>query len=618
MPDLSGAPESASPTALAAGPVTQGWAAPAGGSTTLELLGHLAEAIHSTLDLESVLQSVTDTATRLAGAAFGAFFYDASEDDGDGDVFHLVVLSGAERDAFAAMPAPRITALFQPTFDDRETVRIADVTADPRFSALPPGHLALRSYLATPVTGRDGQGLGALLFGHPDPDVFSAIAETRVTAVAAAAAIAVENARLFEREQAARERAEWLAFATSWLNAVTASLATATSAREALLAVRNCTLAHGTDGLIGIGFVEGGTTLALHSPHPTDDDPTLPWSPVGPDLGRFADLTATGAVAWPTRSALEAAHPDIAAALPEARALVALPLQGSLPQRGALVSFWAHEREFSAESLRIIQSAADQVAASLQRIAHRHGEQAARDQLRRRLVELTEVSRLLQRSLLPQHLAEPDGLDIAVRYVPAAADAEVGGDWYDVVSSPDGTVTVVVGDVEGHSYAAATVMGEISSALRAYLSEGHPVDVALELLNPTVELAEVLVTCCLVNIDPRTGEVAIARAGHPLPIVRTAAGTRELEVAGGPPLGIPGADWPVTRVTARAGDRVVLYTDGLVERRRASMEERTALLADTVAGCAGPAAECADAVLAAMGTEAGDDTALVVADLLAR
>ncbi|MEQ6902139.1 GAF domain-containing SpoIIE family protein phosphatase [Nocardioides sp. YIM 152588] len=608
MTELSGAPEGARILALPAfapGPTPPGEGA--------DLVLHLAEAIHSSLDLEAVLQSVTDAATGLAGAEFGAFFYNAV--DGNGDMYHLVVLSGADREAFASMPAPRITPLFHPTFSGTETVRIEDLATYAGDADLPPGHLPLRSYLATPVIGRDGVVIGALLFGHAMPGAFTATSEERVKAVAAAAAIAVENARLFEREQASRERAEWLVFATSWLNSVTSALATATTAHEALLAVRNCTLVHGTPGLIGVGFADRSRTVGLHSPHPTDLDPTATWSSRGPDLSRFAALTRSGPVAYPTRAALEAAHPDLAAALPTVKALAALPMTGESRRHGALVSCWGVEREFGAESLRVIQSAADQVATSLQRIEHRRGEQAARDQLRRRLVELTEVSRLFQRSLLPQHLAEPDGLDVAVRYEPAADDAEVGGDWYDLVAAPDGSVTLVVGDVEGHSYSAATVMGEVSSALRAYLAEGHPVDTALTLVNPTVELAGVLVTCCLVNIDPATGAVEIARAGHAHPVVRDAVGTRELEVAGGPPLGLPGSVWPVTTLSARPGDRLVLFTDGLVERRGIDLDDRMALLVGQVADCDGDAASCATAVLERMG-RVGDDVALVVADLL--
>ncbi len=102
----------------------------------LHVFVSMTEAINSDLDLDRVLQAVTDAGTRLSGARFGAFFYNSVE--GDQEVFDLFVLSGAPAEAFAHLPDPRITELFAPTFSGAETVRIDDVEADPRVVHLPP------------------------------------------------------------------------------------------------------------------------------------------------------------------------------------------------------------------------------------------------------------------------------------------------------------------------------------------------------------------------------------------------------------------------------------------------------------------------------------------------
>ncbi|MDB5824153.1 MAG: hypothetical protein JWR21_2857 [Herminiimonas sp.] len=183
----------------------------------LELLHRTGKIVSSTLDLHDLVQSITDTATHLSGASFGAFFYSVTDDHGD--AMQLYTLSGAPREAFASFGLPRPTALFGPTFAGAPTIRSGDITKDPRYGrsaphhGMPPGHLAVRSYLATPVISRTGKTLGGLFFGHPAPDMFSERTERIVVGVAAQAAIAIDNAQLYESAQKAREEAERLASA---------------------------------------------------------------------------------------------------------------------------------------------------------------------------------------------------------------------------------------------------------------------------------------------------------------------------------------------------------------------------------------------------------------------
>ncbi len=171
----------------------------------LEMLNRTGQALVSTLDLETLLQAITDAGTELAGARFGCFFYKAQDERGDS--LQLYTLSGASRAEFERLGNPRSTAVFRPAFDGEGPVRSSDITRDPRFAALGPGRgmpggqMAVRSYLAVPVVSRSGTVLGGLLFGHPDAGVFTERTERIIAGVAAQAAIAMDNARLYEVAQ---------------------------------------------------------------------------------------------------------------------------------------------------------------------------------------------------------------------------------------------------------------------------------------------------------------------------------------------------------------------------------------------------------------------------------
>ncbi|MGH8496992.1 MAG: PAS domain-containing protein [Gammaproteobacteria bacterium] len=179
-----------------------------------ESLNDVARAL-SSLDLQSVLQRATDAATRLTGAKFGAFFHNVTDDKGES--YLLYTLSGAPREAFDKFGLPRNTPVFAPTFRGEGVVRIEDVRADPRYGKNPPhrgmprGHLPVRSYLAVPVVSSSGEVLGGIFFGHPEIGVFTERAERIALGIAAHAAVAIDNARLFrsvQEEIAERKQAE--------------------------------------------------------------------------------------------------------------------------------------------------------------------------------------------------------------------------------------------------------------------------------------------------------------------------------------------------------------------------------------------------------------------------
>jgi PAS domain S-box-containing protein len=177
-----------------------------------ETLNSVGRVLAAELDFQKLVQSVTDAGTAVCGAAFGAFFYNVEDPAGRSYMLHT--LSGAPRAAFAKFPHPRATPIFEPTFTGAGIVRCDDVTQDPRYGKLPPhlglpaGHLPVRSYLAVPVTSRMGTVLGGLFFGHPEPGRFTERHERIVGGLAAQAAISMDNARLYEAAEKARQTAE--------------------------------------------------------------------------------------------------------------------------------------------------------------------------------------------------------------------------------------------------------------------------------------------------------------------------------------------------------------------------------------------------------------------------
>jgi len=210
----------------------------------------------------------------------------------------------------------------------------------------------------------------------------------------------------------------------------------------------------------------------------------------------------------------------------------------------------------------------------------------------------------LQRSLLSDRLPEIAGYQLAVRYLPGSARAEVGGDWYDAFGRDDGSVALVIGDVAGHGIKAATVMGQLRTGLRAYALEGQDPASCLTLLTRLLEASgggddPPLATACLVLVDPVTGMCRVASAGHLPPAVRDADGTvRFIHGYGGPPLGIdPGEHVAEDFDQLDPGAALVLFTDGLVEDRHRSLDDGLTQLVTTLTQATGTADELCDRVV---------------------
>ena len=212
------------------------------------------------------------------------------------------------------------------------------------------------------------------------------------------------------------------------------------------------------------------------------------------------------------------------------------------------------QRRFDEDDTRLLQAAADRAAMAIERA---------------QLAEQRTIAEALQRHLLPHQLPAVPGLRISAKYQPAFG-SRVGGDWYDVFSLPDRCIALVIGDTTGRGIAAATVMAEVRTALRAYSLLRLPLDATLSLLNRMMqETAAPPVTLALFALDLDHAELTAVNAGHPPGLLLCADGTREfVAAASGPPLGRRmSSGYRVETIAFPAGSRLVLYTDGLIERR---------------------------------------------------
>ncbi|WP_299529843.1 SpoIIE family protein phosphatase [uncultured Streptomyces sp.] len=246
-----------------------------------------------------------------------------------------------------------------------------------------------------------------------------------------------------------------------------------------------------------------------------------------------------------------------------------LPLVSAGRTMGAWMAGFRQPVAFTPDERAVLTTVARMLAQALARAGAAETERA--------------ISEVLQRSMLPSLGPRIPGMSVAARYVPTGGGLQVGGDWYDMIPLPSGRIAFVIGDVQGHDVRAAGLMGQLRIALRAYASEGHRPDAVLARASRFLaglteayeddneagddEAAARFATCLYAEVDPETGTLDIARAGHPDPVVVSADGTAMIrQTEGGLPLGIEAdSDYPTTRVVLEPGETFMLCTDGLIE-----------------------------------------------------
>jgi serine phosphatase RsbU (regulator of sigma subunit)/anti-sigma regulatory factor (Ser/Thr protein kinase) len=265
------------------------------------------------------------------------------------------------------------------------------------------------------------------------------------------------------------------------------------------------------------------------------------------------------------------------------RALLGVPLTIEGRVIGVLEVASRDQRRFSADEMRLLELTADRIAQAIERT---------------RLNERTHhIAETLQRALLPDGLPEIPGVRLASRYLPGGPGTDVGGDWYDVVSYPDGRVGLVMGDVVGRGIGAAALMGQLRNGLRIYaLDHDEPAEI-LDRMNVLLHQLEPgqMSTAVVLVFDPANDRLCFAAAGHPPPIVLGPdGGATLLESTPSVPLGVlPYGRYHAYEGTLVPGATLLLYTDGLIERRGMSLSSGLDHLRAAVSGAPGdPDALC--------------------------
>ncbi|MFI7602897.1 SpoIIE family protein phosphatase [Actinoplanes sp. NPDC049681] len=260
----------------------------------------------------------------------------------------------------------------------------------------------------------------------------------------------------------------------------------------------------------------------------------------------------------------DAAQPDPVVAVPRGgrKAWAFLPLAVAGEVLGTLVVGYSEPRTFEVEERDLLTALAGLSAQALQRAL---------------LFEArTSMAAALQRALLPAELPQIRGLRHAARYLPWSHGVDVGGDWYDVIALGNGVVGMAIGDIAGHSAAAAATMGQVRNALRAYATERHTPAAVLHHVNQLMlDLhLDTIATCCYLELHLAEATVTAVIAGHLPPVLRTAESTDILELRRGIPLGVArSAVYPETTFVLPPGANLVLYTDGLVEDHRHPIDQ---------------------------------------------
>jgi serine phosphatase RsbU (regulator of sigma subunit)/anti-sigma regulatory factor (Ser/Thr protein kinase) len=373
------------------------------------------------------------------------------------------------------------------------------------------------------------------------------------------------------------------------------------------------------DGLAVFGSAGERLTIIGHHGHATGDEEPFTDMPLETDYPA-AEVVRTGrAIYLPSPEEYRRRYP---ATWPLARRFgrqswAFLPLVSSGRTMGAWMAGFRHPVGFSPDERAVLSTVARMLAQALARAGVAETER--------------ELSLGLQRSMMPTLGPDIPGMTVAARYVPTGGGLQVGGDWYDMIPLPNGRIALVIGDVQGHDVRAAGLMGQLRIALRAYASEGHRPDAVLsrasrflsgltdayESVEGDMEpAAPRFATCLYAEVDPETGTLDIARAGHPDPAVVSADGTAVIrQTAGGLPLGIEtDSDYPTTRVVLEPGETIMLCTDGLIETGGHDMSTGWARLRPVLEQPAEDLEQLADALVQAVHGPASHYTTGPLAD----
>jgi GAF domain-containing protein/anti-sigma regulatory factor (Ser/Thr protein kinase) len=556
-------------------------------SSQLESLQRVTDAALAHLSEDELLAALLDRITEVLHSDTAAILLL----EPGGELLRARAAKGVEEEVEQGVTIPVGGGFAGRIVAERRPICVADVDhADILNPIL--RQKGIRSLLGVPLLV-EGRVIGVLHVGSLTPREFGDEDTELLQLAADRAALAIDHAHLFAEERSARLRLEALQSITDTalsylseddllielLERVTVVLRTDTAAILMLEPSGDFLRARAAKGIEE--EVEQGVTI-----------------PVG---GGFAGRVAA------ERRPIEIPDVDRADILNPIlrqkgiRSLLGVPLLVEGRVIGVLHVGSLTPREFTADDLQLLQLAADRAAPAIENA---------------RLFEQRRVAEALQRTLLPPELPRIAGLELASRYLPAEGSG-LGGDWYDVFELPESRIAIVVGDVVGHGVAAAAVMAQLRTALRAYAAEGHePADVVQAVdrlmwqLGPTA-----MTTLVYLLLDPVEETLEVVNAGHLPPLMIDAnGGTRYLEIEGALPLGTSQSEiYRARTVPFPAGAGIVLYTDGLVERRDEPIDAGLERLRAVTATTRDVERLCAEAVSRLVTSSPADDVAMVAA-----
>jgi len=538
---------------------------------------------------------------------------------GPGGDPYLFLLPSVPPGAFGPFPPPWDPDLLRPTLAGEGAVRLDDLTGDAGAApsspaAQPAAHLPVRSYLALPVVSRTGEVLGGLFFGHREPARFTAHHERLVARIAAPAAIAIDNARLFRAAEEGRQAAQRLAARLAQLQGVGAALAGAKAVDEVAGVIVTAAADAIASDRAALFLVEGGGAgLRLARSVGYRGVWAERWATIGRDapvpvaeaLRTRRLVLVDGPDDWAHR------FPTVDESVGRSLALAAIPLALDRQDFGVAVFGWDAHHRLGDDERQFLEALGNQCSQALERARLYDGER--------------ETARVLQASLLPPRAPEIPGVDVAALFRAGDGAVAVGGDFYDVFRLGPDRWGVAMGDVCGRGARAAAQTAMVRYTLRSVAAEGAPPAAALARLNRAV-LAEEdaddrLCAVSFGHVEPGRGQawVTVACAGHPCPVVVRRCGRVEQRGRPGTVIGaVNELDVTEDRVGLGPGDALVLFTDGITEARNGAGEEfEDAELPEVLRTFAGrSSAEMADglrrAALGFAGGSLGDDLAVLV------
>jgi serine phosphatase RsbU (regulator of sigma subunit)/anti-sigma regulatory factor (Ser/Thr protein kinase) len=441
-----------------------------------------------------------------------------------------------------------------------------------------------RAWAALPLLAGTG-ARGALLLSFGEARALQPEDRDWLVALAGQCAQALDRSRLYDEERLSRRRSERL-------QALTAALTGSLTQREVASVLLDQSIA---------AFEVDLGAIALHRAETNElesveyrgygDEGIGPWQQY-PVSARYpaAEAFRLRRTIVLDRERYIASYPELAPAFERqaVETIAYFPLYAGGRGMGVAVFAWRAPRVLEGDELAFFETLASQCAQAL-------------DRARRYESERT-IAETLQRSVLPERLPEVDGLELAARYLPGTAGVEVGGDWFDVIPLERGRVGLVVGDVVGKGVQAAATMGQLRNGLRAFALEQLRPSSAVTRLNRLLEsVADApFATLAYLTVDPRRGLCRYTVAGHPPPLLARSDGSVAfLEGGRSLPLGVgPDLRYEQDIVELEPGALVVLYTDGLVERRDSTLDEGLERLKRSVERAPHDPEALVDAVLA--------------------